>query len=101
MTGGKKILTNFTEEQRNEATDLSKETGVTLVQNINTQGFVMVLQVLKRGYLAIHNQEYDDLSKDETYHTLQFKWSDLETDLKLEDFSDYEAIATINKDKQR
>jgi DNA transposition AAA+ family ATPase len=37
------------------------------------------------------------LSKDEAHHILEYKWSDLGIDLKLEDFSDYEAITTIIK----
>ncbi len=41
--------------------------------------------------------EFDNLSKDETYHILEYKWSDLGIDIKLEDFSDYEAITTIIK----
>lgn len=41
--------------------------------------------------------EFDSLSKDETHHILEYKWSDLGIDLKLEDFSDYEAITTIIK----
>ncbi|MDA1636644.1 AAA family ATPase [Bacillus cereus] len=41
--------------------------------------------------------EFDNLSKDETHHILEYKWSDLGIDLKLEDFSDYEAITTIIK----
>ena len=30
-------------------------------------------------------------------HILEYKWSDLGIDIKLEDFSDYEAITTIIK----
>ncbi|EMF0618165.1 AAA family ATPase [Enterococcus hirae] len=41
--------------------------------------------------------EFDNLSKDETHHILEYKWSDLGIDIKLEDFSDYEAITTIIK----
>lgn len=41
--------------------------------------------------------EFDNLSKDETHHILEYKWSDLGIDLKLEDFSDYEAITVIIK----
>lgn len=41
--------------------------------------------------------EFDHLSKDETHHILEYKWSDLGIDLKLEDFADYEAITTIIK----
>ncbi|MBC1433812.1 AAA family ATPase [Listeria rocourtiae] len=41
--------------------------------------------------------EFDKLSKDETHHILEYKWSDLGIDLKLEDFSDYEAITSIIK----
>lgn len=41
--------------------------------------------------------EFDNLSKDETQHILEYKWGDLGIDLKLEDFSDYEAITTIIK----
>lgn len=41
--------------------------------------------------------KFDNLSKDETHHILEYKWSDLGIDLKLEDFSDYEAITTIIK----
>lgn len=41
--------------------------------------------------------EFDNLSKDETHHILEYKWGDLGIDLKLEDFSDYEAITTIIK----
>ncbi|EMF0066101.1 AAA family ATPase [Enterococcus hirae] len=41
--------------------------------------------------------EFDNLSKDETHHILEYKWSELGIDIKLEDFSDYEAITTIIK----
>ncbi|GAB5830880.1 hypothetical protein JMUB7547_28020 [Staphylococcus aureus] len=41
--------------------------------------------------------EFDNLSKDETHHILEYKWQDLGFDLKLEDFTDYEAITTIIK----
>lgn len=41
--------------------------------------------------------EFDNLSKDETHHILEYKWQDLGDDLKLEDFTDYEAITTIIK----
>lgn len=41
--------------------------------------------------------EFDNLSKDETHHILEYKWVDLGIDIKLEDFSDYEAITTIIK----
>lgn len=41
--------------------------------------------------------EFDSLSKDETHHIIEYKWSDLGLDLKLEDFSDYEAITSIIK----
>lgn len=41
--------------------------------------------------------EFDNLSKDETHHILEYKWADLGIDIKLEDFSDYEAITTIMK----
>lgn len=41
--------------------------------------------------------EFDNLSKDETQYILEYKWGDLGIDLKLEDFSDYEAITTIIK----
>ncbi len=41
--------------------------------------------------------EFDNLSKDETHHIIEYKWSDLGLDLKLEDFSDYEAITSIIK----
>ncbi|MCH0447276.1 ATP-binding protein, partial [Enterococcus faecium] len=40
---------------------------------------------------------FDNLSKDETHHIIEYKWSDLGLDLKLEDFSDYEAITSIIK----
>lgn len=38
--------------------------------------------------------EFDNLSKDEIHHILEYKWADLGIDIKLEDFSDYEAITT-------
>lgn len=41
--------------------------------------------------------EFDNLSKDEIHHILEYKWSDLDIDIKLEDFSDYEAITSIIK----
>ena len=41
--------------------------------------------------------EFDNLSKDETHHILEYKWQYLGFDLKLEDFTDYEAITTIIK----
>ncbi len=41
--------------------------------------------------------EFDNVSKDETHHILEYKWQDLGFDLKLEDFTDYEAITTIIK----
>jgi DNA transposition AAA+ family ATPase len=45
--------------------------------------------------------EFDNLSKDETHHILEYKWQDLVFDLKLEDFTDYEAITTIIKITKR
>ncbi|GCF94224.1 hypothetical protein NRIC_21150 [Enterococcus florum] len=33
--------------------------------------------------------EFDNLSKGEIHHIIEYKWSDLGLDLKLEDFSDY------------
>lgn len=41
--------------------------------------------------------EFDNLSKDETHHILEYKWEELGLSIKLEDFSDYEAISTIIK----
>lgn len=41
--------------------------------------------------------EYDKLSKDETHHILEYKWEELGFSIKLEDFSDYEAITSIIK----
>lgn len=41
--------------------------------------------------------EFDKLSKDETHHILEFKWEELGLSIKLEDFSDYEAITSIIK----
>lgn len=41
--------------------------------------------------------EFDNLSKDETHHILEYKWADLGVDLKLEDFSDYEAMTSVIK----
>lgn len=41
--------------------------------------------------------EYDKLSKDETHHILEYKWEELGLSIKLEDFSDYEAITSIIK----
>lgn len=41
--------------------------------------------------------EYNKLSKDETHHILQYKWEELGFSIKLEDFSDYEAITSIIK----
>lgn len=43
------------------------------------------------------SHEFSNLSKYETHHILEYQWSDLGIDLKLEDFSDYEAITTIIK----
>ncbi|SFJ69842.1 hypothetical protein SAMN04487936_103369 [Halobacillus dabanensis] len=39
--------------------------------------------------------EFDKLSKDETHHILQYKWEELGFSIKMEDFSDYEAISSI------
>ena len=39
--------------------------------------------------------EFDKLSKDETQHILEYKWEELGLSIKLEDFSDYEAITSI------
>jgi DNA transposition AAA+ family ATPase len=39
--------------------------------------------------------EFDKLSKDETHHILQYKWKELGFSIKMEDFSDYEAISSI------
>ncbi|WP_442956941.1 AAA family ATPase [Planococcus sp. MB-3u-03] len=44
----------------------------------------------------IHH-EFDRLSKDETHHLLTYKWQELNLPIKLEDFSDYEALASIIK----
>ncbi|MGC3596205.1 ATP-binding protein, partial [Enterococcus faecium] len=41
--------------------------------------------------------EFDNRRKDETHHIIENKWSDLGLDLKLEDFSDYQAITRIIK----
>ncbi|WP_102335248.1 AAA family ATPase [Salimicrobium jeotgali] len=41
--------------------------------------------------------EFDNLSKDETHHILEYKWGELGLSIKLEDFSDYEAITSIIK----
>lgn len=41
--------------------------------------------------------EFDKLSKDETHHILEFKWEELGLSIKLEHFSDYEAITSIIK----
>jgi DNA transposition AAA+ family ATPase len=41
--------------------------------------------------------EFDKLSKDETHHILEYKWQELGLSIKLEDFSDYEAITSIIK----
>jgi len=41
--------------------------------------------------------EFDKLSKDETQHILEYKWAELGVDIKLEDFSDYESIASVIK----
>lgn len=41
--------------------------------------------------------EFDNLSKDETHHILEYKWSELDIPIKLEDFSDYEAITSMIK----
>lgn len=35
------------------------------------------------------------MNKDETHHILEYKWSELGVSIKLEDFSDYEAITSI------
>lgn len=43
------------------------------------------------------SHEFDKLSKDETHHILEYKWSELGVPIKLEDFSDYEAITSIIK----
>ena len=43
------------------------------------------------------SHEFDKLSKDETHHILEYKWSELGIPIKLEDFSDYEAVASIIK----
>lgn len=39
--------------------------------------------------------EFDKLSRDETHHILQYKWEKLGFSIKMEDFSDYEAISSI------
>lgn len=41
--------------------------------------------------------EFDKLSKDGTHHILEYKWGELGLSIKLEDFSDYEAITSIIK----
>lgn len=41
--------------------------------------------------------EFDKLSKDEAHHILEYKWGELGLSIKLEDFSDYEAITSIIK----
>lgn len=41
--------------------------------------------------------EFDKLSKDEAHHILEYKWQELGLSIKLEDFSDYEAITSIIK----
>ncbi|MFT8309677.1 MAG: AAA family ATPase [Sporolactobacillus sp.] len=39
--------------------------------------------------------EFDRLSKDEAHHILEYKWHELGLSVRLEDFSDYEAISNI------
>ncbi|CAM4204127.1 ATP-binding protein [Abyssicoccus albus] len=41
--------------------------------------------------------EFDKLSKDETHHILEYKWEELGLSIKIEDFSDYEALTSIIK----
>ncbi|CAM4413667.1 AAA family ATPase [Paenibacillus alkaliterrae] len=41
--------------------------------------------------------EFAKLSKDEIHHILEYKWEELGPLIKLEDFSDYEAITSIIK----
>lgn len=41
--------------------------------------------------------EFDKLSKDETHHILTYKWEELGLSIKMEDFSDYEAVTSIIK----
>lgn len=41
--------------------------------------------------------EFAKLSKEEIHHILEYKWKELGLSIKLEDFSDYEAITTIIK----
>ncbi|MBT2584041.1 AAA family ATPase [Planococcus sp. ISL-109] len=41
--------------------------------------------------------EFDRLSKDETHHLLAYKWKEPGLDIQLEDFADYEALASIIK----
>jgi DNA transposition AAA+ family ATPase len=41
--------------------------------------------------------EFDRLSKDETHHLLTYKWEELGSPIKMEFFSDYEALASIIK----
>ncbi|MBF2630074.1 AAA family ATPase [Listeria seeligeri] len=43
------------------------------------------------------SHEFSALSKDETHHILEFKWEELGLPVKMEDFSDYEAVTTIIK----
>lgn len=38
-----------------------------------------------------------NLCEDETHHIIEYKWPGLRMDLKLEELSDYEAIANIIK----
>ncbi|MEW4403851.1 AAA family ATPase [Enterococcus sp. AN402] len=43
------------------------------------------------------SHEFSNLSKEKNHHILEYQWADLGIDLKLEDFSDYEAIISVIK----
>lgn len=43
------------------------------------------------------SHKFDNLSKTEVHHILEYKWSELGIPVKLENFSDYESVTSIIK----
>lgn len=128
MKNKEKYLTNFSEAKRKKAiqkyniikpftlgeqslASISKSKGIALStlyrwnKSYKQQGLKGLIYATRtdKGTRKIEPRiidEIDNLSKDETHHILEYKWQDLGFDLKLEDFTDYEAITTIIKIKK-
>ena len=84
-------------QQLEQLRDIYDQNGVALVL-IGMPGTEKKLARFPQLYSRIgFAHEFDKLSKVETQHILEYKWAELGVDIKLEDFSDYESIASVIK----